>query len=113
MPAKKVEKPPHFKVHISINGANQLPSRRKIKSKTKRIKGKSPKQEDNALPSTYVSFETMPGDPLQITSVYPKSTSPQWNYRCEVSLPRDLITNVSFICCYVFSHSTQIHFLCL
>lgn len=92
---KKVEAP-HFRAEILINSANQLPSRRKLKGKSKKTKRKSGKQEENILPSTYVTFETMPGESLRFTSVFPKSTSPKWNFRCQVELPLDLVTNVSF-----------------
>ncbi|CAG9767011.1 unnamed protein product [Ceutorhynchus assimilis] len=93
-PSKKpIEKPPHFKAQININSANQLPSRRKIKSKSKRLK--NVKQEDNILPSTYVTFETLPGENLQITNVFPKSTQPQWNFTCQACLPTELLTNGS------------------
>ncbi|XP_066246951.1 uncharacterized protein [Euwallacea similis] len=85
--------PPHFKAEILIHSANNLPSRRKIKSKSKRTKVKPPKHEENILPSTYVTFETMPGCPLKVTNVFPKCTSPKWNFRCQVFLPVDLIRN--------------------
>ncbi|XP_076255909.1 uncharacterized protein LOC143193530 [Rhynchophorus ferrugineus] len=90
---KIVDQAANIRVAVSINCANQLPNRRKLKSKCKRIKSKSPKQDDNIMPSTYVTFETMPGRPVEITNVFPKSTAPQWNYKCEVSLPIDMITN--------------------
>ncbi|XP_066150270.1 uncharacterized protein [Euwallacea fornicatus] len=84
---------PHFKAEILVNAANNLPSRRKIKSKSKRTKVKLPKHEENILPSTYVTFETMPGCPLKVTNVFPKCTSPKWNFKCQVFLPVDLIQN--------------------
>ncbi|XP_050315160.1 C2 domain-containing protein 3-like [Anthonomus grandis grandis] len=89
------EKTPHFRAQIVINGANQLPGRRKLKTKSKqRVKSKTCKRDEtNVAPSTYVTFETLPNEPLQMTHVCSKSTSPQWGYSCEVNLPKDLLTN--------------------
>lgn len=85
--------PSSFKVHIAINQAMHLPIRKKCKAK--RSKGKSIKLEDNAKPSCYVTFETMPGLDLKMTPLVPKSTNPEWKYECDVILPSDLLTNVS------------------
>ncbi|XP_030768171.1 C2 domain-containing protein 3-like isoform X3 [Sitophilus oryzae] len=89
----KLDEVPSVKVEISINGAKELPCRRKKKSKYQKMKNKhSSKREDNVMPSTYVIFESMAGEALCMTSVCPKSSSPQWNYRCVVDLPLDLFT---------------------
>lgn len=80
-----------FKAQIAINNALHLPSRRKCKSK--KSKGRNGKHED-ILPSTYVTFECFKGE-LKITPIVPKSTSPKWDFRCDVSLPIEYLTDVS------------------
>ncbi|KAL1509796.1 hypothetical protein ABEB36_004478 [Hypothenemus hampei] len=84
-------RPRQFKCEILINSANHLPKRRKIKSKTKRSRNQ--KSDENLSPSTYVTFETMPGEPLLKTVVCPKTSSPQWNFKSQVYLPLDLVKN--------------------
>ncbi|KAJ8910287.1 hypothetical protein NQ315_014962 [Exocentrus adspersus] len=83
-------KPDTFKANIFINSANHLPSRKKWKSK--KNKNRSIKNEDNFLPSCYVSFEIVEGD-IRVTPVIAKTVNPTWNHKCEVDLPVDLLTN--------------------
>ncbi|RZC39019.1 C2 domain-containing protein 3 [Asbolus verrucosus] len=78
-----------FKAHVVINSALHLPSRRKCKSR--RSKGRNGKHED-ILPSTYVTFESDKSD-LQMTPIVPKTTNPKWDYRCDVALPIEYLTN--------------------
>ncbi|KAH1019281.1 hypothetical protein HUJ04_009124 [Dendroctonus ponderosae] len=75
-------KAPHFLAEICITAANlQLPSRRKSKAKSKRARDKIRQQEqENLLLSTYVTFETLPGEPLQMTSLWPKCPTPLWDF---------------------------------
>lgn len=82
-----------FKVSVVINNANNLPSRKRCRSK--RSKNVANKNADNILPSCYVSFEHMPGESLKVTSVISKSTNPTWNFKCNVNLPLELLQNVS------------------
>lgn len=84
-----------FKAHIIVENALHLPVRKKCKSK--KSKGKVLKKQENCLPSTYVTFETTPGGNLKITPIAYKTTNPTWNFRCDVTLPRDMLTNVSFV----------------
>ncbi|XP_018571653.1 uncharacterized protein LOC108911249 isoform X2 [Anoplophora glabripennis] len=84
------KKPGTFKASIAINSANHLPSRKKCKSKKSR--NRSIKNEDNVLPSCYVTFETSEND-LKITPVVGKTTNPAWNFKCEENLSVDLLTN--------------------
>ncbi|XP_044750077.1 uncharacterized protein LOC123310592 isoform X2 [Coccinella septempunctata] len=88
-PEKK--SPSSFKVHIAINQAMHLAVRKK--SKVKKNKGKTMKMEDNVKPSTYVTFETMPGLDLKMSPLVQKSTNPLWNYKCDALLPSDLLTD--------------------
>jgi hypothetical protein len=93
-----------FKAHVAINSALHLPSRRKCKSK--RSKGRNGKSED-ILPSTYVSFEGYKGD-LKITPIVPKSTNPKWDFRCDVALPLEYLTdNQKFLVFKVWRKSTN------
>ncbi|KAH0818017.1 hypothetical protein GEV33_004773 [Tenebrio molitor] len=93
-----------FKAHVAINSALHLPSRRKCKSK--RSKGRNGKSED-ILPSTYVSFEGHKGD-LKITPIVPKSTNPKWDFRCDVGLPLEYLTdNQKFLVFKVWRKSTN------
>jgi C2 domain-containing protein 3 len=93
-----------FKAHVAINSALHLPSRRKCKSK--RSKGRNGKSED-ILPSTYVSFEGHKGD-LKITPIVPKSTNPKWDFRCDVALPLEYLTdNQKFLVFKVWRKSTN------
>lgn len=89
----KPTKASHFLAEICINSANQLPSRRKSKAKSKRAKDKMRQQEENLLPSTYVTFETLPGEPLQMTNLCPKCATPVWNFTSRVRLPVDLVAD--------------------
>lgn len=82
-----------FKANVFIDNALHLPSRKKCRSR--RTKSRTNKHED-ILPSTYVTFETYEGD-IKITDIVPKSTTPKWDYRCDVNLPVELLTNVRFI----------------
>lgn len=84
-----------FKAHVVVEGALHLPTRKKCKSK--RPKASAISKPEEVMPSTYVTFETMPGANLQITPVVQKNASPTWDYRCDVTLPLDLLTNVRFI----------------
>ncbi|KAK4880659.1 hypothetical protein RN001_008805 [Aquatica leii] len=79
-----------FKAHILIEGALHLPSRRKCK--VKKNKKKNIMYEDS-LPSTYVSFETVPGSELKYTNIVPRSSNPQWDYESDVLLPVDILIN--------------------
>ncbi|KAK4880800.1 hypothetical protein RN001_008946 [Aquatica leii] len=79
-----------FKAHILIEGALHLPSRRKCK--VKKNKKKNIMYEDS-LPSTYVSFETVPGSELKYTNIVPQSSNPQWDYESDVLLPVDILIN--------------------
>ncbi|KAF5286741.1 hypothetical protein FQA39_LY04163 [Lamprigera yunnana] len=79
-----------FKAHVLIEGALHLPCRRKCK--VKKSKKKNITYED-AMPSTYVTFETTSGTNLKYTSVIPRSTNPQWDYKSDVLLPVDMLVN--------------------
>ncbi|KAJ8945066.1 hypothetical protein NQ318_005246, partial [Aromia moschata] len=79
-----------FKANIAINSANHLPVRKKCKSK--KARNRSVKNEENVLPSCYVTFETGLENDLKITPVISKNTSPVWNYKCDANLPSDLLT---------------------
>ncbi|XP_044255228.1 uncharacterized protein LOC123005506 [Tribolium madens] len=94
----------HFRAHIAINSALHLPSRRKCKSK--KSKARNGKHED-ILPSTYVTFESFKGE-LKITPIVPKNTSPKWDFRCDVSLPVEYLTdNQKFLVFKVWRKSTN------
>lgn len=80
-----------FKAHIFIEEALHLPTRKKCKAR--KSKCKNLKQEE-IFPSTYVTFETMPND-MKVTSIVQKSSNPKWDFRCDVSLPTNLLTTVS------------------
>lgn len=82
-----------FKAHITVENALHLPIRKKCKSR--KSKSKIVRKQEECLPSTYVTFETVPGTGLKITPVVHKTTNPKWNYTCDVALPRELLTNVS------------------
>ncbi|KAG5899964.1 hypothetical protein JTB14_034535 [Gonioctena quinquepunctata] len=79
-----------FKANIALNSANHLPCRKKMKSK--KTRGRAVKNEDSILPSCYVTFKTSEED-LKFTPVISKTSSPAWNYKCDVKLPLDLLTN--------------------
>lgn len=99
-----------FKVHILIESALHLPSRKKCKSK--RSKTKNPKQHDEILPSTYVTFKGV-SDNINITQVIPKSTSPKWDYRSDIYLPSELLLNVSsFFLPFVYGAQVNVTFCC-
>lgn len=85
-----------FKAEIKIVSAIHLPTRRK--SRVKKGKRKSGSYED-VLPSAYVTFEGSGESDLKMTSICKRSTSPQWNFKCDVALPMDLLTNVSSKIC--------------
>lgn len=87
-----------FKAHILIENALHLPVRKKCRSK--KSKTKNVKKNDDLLPTTYVTFEALPNQELKVTPIVKKNSSPRWDYHCDVSLPLDLLTNVSFIFCY-------------
>ncbi|KAH1026500.1 hypothetical protein HUJ05_000163 [Dendroctonus ponderosae] len=91
----KPTKAPHFLAEICITAANlQLPSRRKSKAKSKRARDKIRQQEqENLLRSTYVTFETLPGEPLQMTGLWPKCPTPLWDFTSRVRLPMDLVAD--------------------
>lgn len=80
-----------FKTHIFIEKALHLPVKKKCK--LKKTKGKTLKQED-VPPSCYVTFETIPNE-MKVTPIILKNCNPVWDYRCDVMLPADLLTNVS------------------
>lgn len=82
-----------FKVHIVIDSALHLPSRRKCKSK--RNKPRGAKHSEEILPSTYVTFKNETDDELVVTNVVAKSTSPRWDFRYDTQLPADFLLNVS------------------
>lgn len=82
-----------FRVHIVVENALHLPSRKKCKPK--KSKGKNFKKHEDILPSTYVTFETLPGEELKMTCVAQRNINPRWDYRCDVSLPIEFLTNVS------------------
>lgn len=82
----------YFKAHLIIDNALHLPVRKKCKSR--KSKSKVLKKQENSLPSTYVTFETVPGTGLKITSIAHRTTNPKWDYRSDVTLPRELLTNV-------------------
>ena len=81
-----------FKAKVVINGAINLPHRKKCKSR--KAKGKNVKHED-ILPSTYVTFEVVEENKSMATDIVYKSKNPEWNFKCDVYLPVDLLTNVS------------------
>lgn len=93
-----------FKAHVIVDHALHLPVRKKCKSR--KSKSKVLKKQEDCLPSSFVTFETMPGDGLKVTPVAHKTTNPKWDYRCDVKLPRELLTNVSevFVLATVFYH---------
>lgn len=82
-----------FRAHIIVENALHLPSRKKCKSK--KSKAKNSKKHEDVLPSVYVTFETLVGRELNVTPVVQKSVNPRWDYRCDVDLPVELLTNVS------------------
>lgn len=79
-----------FKAHIHIEKALHLPVKKKCK--VKKCKGKNIKQEE-IQPSCYVSFETTPNE-MKVTSIIQKKSNPIWDYRCDITLPADLLVNV-------------------
>lgn len=81
-----------FKAHIHIEKALHLPAKKKCRAK--KSKNKNVKQEE-IPPNSYVTFETMPNE-MTITPIVQKSCNPIWDFRCDVILPSDLLTNVSF-----------------
>lgn len=85
-----------FKAEIKIVSAIHLPTRKK--SRVKKGKRKSGSYED-VFPSAYVTFEGSGESDLKMTSICKRSTSPQWNFKCDVALPTDLLTNVSSDIC--------------
>ncbi|CAH0561232.1 unnamed protein product [Brassicogethes aeneus] len=87
---KVLNEPPcsTFRAHINIQGALHLPARKKCRSKRSKCKN-----DDNILPSTYVTFEGRNEKDLKITHVVLKSSSPTWNYNCDVVLSSDLLVN--------------------
>ncbi|XP_017783933.1 PREDICTED: uncharacterized protein LOC108567779 [Nicrophorus vespilloides] len=76
-----------FKVLILIDSALHLPTKKKCKPK----KPKSRHSRDDSSPTTYVTFESAEG--TRITNVFQKSVNPRWNYRDEVELPLEFLTN--------------------
>lgn len=85
--------PDCFKATVLINSANHLPSRKRCKSK--RSRNVCNKNDENILPSCYVSFENLPGENLKVTPIICRNTNPTWNYKCNVNLPLELLENVS------------------
>lgn len=79
-----------FKAQIYIDNALHLPCRKK--SKSKKSRSKCNKSEENLLPSTYVTFET--NGETKFTPIVHKSCSPKWDFKCDVSLPVELLINV-------------------
>lgn len=84
-----------FKAHIVIENALHLPSRRKCR--LRKSKMKNSKRNEDVLPSTYVTFETLSESEVQITPVIQRSTNPVWDFRCDAILPIELLTNVSSV----------------
>lgn len=82
-----------FKAHVIVENALHLPVRKKCKSR--KSKNKVLKKQEDCLPSTFVTFETGVGADLKISPVVHKTTNPRWDFRCDVTLPRELLTNVS------------------
>lgn len=83
----------YFKAVVEIIGANNLPCKKKTKSKkTRNINNKN---TDNILPNCYVSFEHFSGETLKVTPISFSSTNPTWNFKCTVNLPLELLQNVS------------------
>lgn len=90
-----------FKAHVVVENALHLPFRKKCKSR--KSKSKLVKKQEDCLPSTYVTFETMVGAGLKVTPIAHRTTNPKWDYRCDVSLPRELLSNVSgFFCEFLY-----------
>lgn len=91
-----------FKAHVIVEHALHLPMRKKCKSKKSKSKVVKKQQQEDGLPSTFVTFETVPGQGVKVTPVAYRTTNPKWDFRCDVQLPRELLTNVSF--CFIFAH---------
>lgn len=83
----------YFKAHVIVENALHLPIRKKCKSR--KSKNKTFRKQDECLPSTFVTFETVPEAALKVTPIAHKTANPKWDYRCDVTLPRELLTNVS------------------
>lgn len=82
-----------FKAHVVIENAMHLPTRKKCKSK--KTKAKNHKKNEELSPATYVVLETAEKESSpRITSAV-KGTNPRWDYQCDVTLPSDLLTDVS------------------
>lgn len=81
-----------FKVHVVVEGALHLPCKRR--NKIKKAKRRNITNEES-LPSTYVTFETVTGVEPKITPVVLKSANPRWDFKCDVLLPIELLLNVS------------------
>lgn len=98
---ENVETNQSFKAQVLIESALHLPCRKR--SKSKKSKSKNCKFDVNLLPSTYVTFEA--NSETKFTQIVSKSCEPKWNYKCDVSLSSDLLTNVRFLfnCAYFIS----------
>lgn len=102
---------PHFQVLIEIENALHISKifirvNKKCGKQRGRCKTQTYRGVHEVEPSTYVTFEAngpptsianSPEGPVYTTNVAEKTSSPQWNKRFEVSLPVDLMTNVSKI----------------
>lgn len=100
---------PHFQVLIEIENALHISKifirvNKKCGKQRGRCKTQTYRGVHEVEPSTYVTFEAngpptsivnSPEGPVYTTNVAEKTSSPQWNKRFEVSLPVDLMTNVS------------------
>lgn len=86
-----IERKETFRANIVVDSALHLPSRKKCRSKKSKNRNVKPEE---ILPSCYVTFETLPGQAVKVTEVVARSTSPKWDYRCDVTLPADLLTDV-------------------
>lgn len=93
-PQTPAEDENNFKAHVAVEGALHLPYKRKCRSRKTKRKGVS---YEETLPTTYVTFETVPGADLQVTSVVARCANPQWDFRSDVLLPGDILTNVNML----------------
>ncbi|XP_025835098.1 C2 domain-containing protein 3-like [Agrilus planipennis] len=90
IPVRDVQDKLYFKTRILVEEALHLPMRKKCRSRKNKKKHAN---NEIALPRHYVTFEVEPNAQLKITPVEFKTTNPRWDFKCEVFLPSELLTN--------------------